>query len=77
MSKAHSSDGFRQRIKQLLGIRKGPAITSGVLEGPKSEEFVLHQELLQVRLSAACLLYKIQLSLLAELLLTVNNNKNI
>lgn len=48
MSKQNVSEGFRQKVKQFFGVKKGNVITSSVYEGPKPDEFYFHQELLQV-----------------------------
>ncbi|XP_015768229.1 PREDICTED: tuberin-like [Acropora digitifera] len=47
MSKQNVSEGFRQKVKQFFGVKKGNVITSSVYEGPKPDEFYFHQELLQ------------------------------
>ncbi|XP_032221463.2 tuberin-like isoform X2 [Nematostella vectensis] len=47
MSKQHSNDGFRQKFKQFLGIKKGSAIATSVYEGPKADELTFTNELLQ------------------------------
>lgn len=49
MSKPNASEGFRQKVKQFFGVKKGHVITSSVYEGPKPDELIFHQELLQVR----------------------------
>ena len=51
MSKTNSSEGFRQKLKQIFGVKKGHVITSSVYEGPKPDELIFHQELLQVGLT--------------------------
>ena len=48
MSKPNVSEGFRQKVKQFFGAKKGHVIPSSVYEGPKPDEFFFHQELLQV-----------------------------
>ena len=48
MSKTNSGEGFRQKVKQFFGVKKGHVIQSSVYEGPKPDEFNFHQELLQV-----------------------------
>ncbi|PFX22959.1 tuberin-like [Stylophora pistillata] len=47
MSRQNASEGFRQKVKQFFGVRKGHAIPSSVYEGPKADDQVFHQELLQ------------------------------
>ena len=47
MSKPNVSEGFRQKVKQFFGAKKGHVIPN-VYEGPKTDEFFFHQELLQV-----------------------------
>lgn len=47
MSKQNVSEGFRQKVKQFFGVKKGNVISSSVYEGPKPDEFYFHQELLQ------------------------------
>lgn len=48
MSKPNVSEGFRQKVKQFFGVKKGHVITSSVYEGPKPDELIFNQELLQV-----------------------------
>lgn len=48
MSKPNVSEGFRQKVKQFFGVKKGHVITSSVYEGPKPDELIFDQELLQV-----------------------------
>jgi hypothetical protein len=49
MSKTHGNEGFRQRFKEFLGIRKGNPISISIHDGPKTDEFMFTNELLQVR----------------------------
>ena len=55
MSKQNVSEGFRQKVKQFFGVKKGNVISSSVYEGPKPDEFYFHQELLQVQCKAVLL----------------------
>jgi len=48
MSKTNASEGFRQKVKQFFGVKKGHVITSSMYEGPKPDELSFRQELLQV-----------------------------
>lgn len=54
MSKTNASEGFRQKVKQFFGVKKGHVITSSVYEGPKPDELIFHQELLQVSYAVLC-----------------------
>ena len=55
MSKPNASEGFRQKVKQFFGVKKVNVISSSVYEGPKPDEFLFPQELLQVKI--CCLAY--------------------
>ena len=55
MSKQNQGEGIRNRVRQLLGIRKGQ--TPGlVLDNPKSEDVVCSAEILLVSLLISLLL---------------------